>query len=277
MKLSREQLRQIADALPAPEGKFAPRFALASAPRDGLRLDRLEGPTLPRWLDAEIERVEGADRKLAAAYMMGRLSWSLAIPLSGLALSNAWIGDAKPGATAFRIRHVPWESDGETGIAPVADLWLDPSRLRFEALDDVDGIPAFRTAFEAILTPLVEAMNAYSALPRSALWRLAGDSLSAGFLAAGKQLGCAERAMSAALPMLREKGTPLFSRQTGFVEIHIPERPDVSEWFRARGGCCRYYTTEGGEYCTTCVLRDAESRDQRLIDYLRRTHVDEAA
>lgn len=277
MALSPQQLRQKADALPAPEGKFAPRFALDAPPADGLRLDRLEGPLLAQWLDEEMARVKGADRKLAAAYMMGRLSWSLTLPLSGLALLDAWIGDASPGAFAFAVRHVPWESEGETGIAPICDIWLDPARLAFASCDDDQGARRFKLAYEAVLSPLVDAMNAYSSLPRNALWRLAGDSLSAGFLNAGKELGCPERAMAVALSMLREKDTPLYAKQTGFVEIRIPERPEISEWFRARGGCCRYYTAEGGEYCTTCVLRDAESRDHRLLDYLRRTHAEAAA
>ena len=71
-------------------------------------------------------------------------------------------------------------------------------------------------------------------------------------------------------------GAPLANKQTGFIEIVVRDEADPQqvlgcEWFRARGGCCRYYTTgkSAGEYCSTCVLRPAESRDKRLHDYVR--------
>ncbi len=82
--------------------------------------------------------------------------------------------------------------------------------------------------------------------------------------------------MQAAQAILQAPGSPLHNKQTGFVEIVVrdvakPEQVVACEWFRARGGCCRYYTTEAaeGEYCTTCVLRPAESRDERLHTYLK--------
>lgn len=274
MIIPTKQLQQVVSELPKLDGIFTPRFSLGKASENWLRLDRAGEPQLNAWLDSERERVPGADRKLAAAYMMGRMAWSLALPLAGLALAGAWMTRVTPPAAALAVRLIPWEEDGKAGVAPVADFLLDSEQSEFSDLARDEAILPFRIALETLFLPLVTALHTYSSLPISALWRLAGDSLSAGFLHAGKQAACVDHAMGIALPMLREKSSPLHSRQTGFVNICIPERPDISEWFRIRGGCCRYYTAEGGEYCTTCVLRDAESRDKRLTDYLRRTHAE---
>ncbi|WP_127143961.1 ferric iron reductase [Pelagibacterium montanilacus] len=264
-------------ALADHQGPYSPRFVLAPPPADAVPIDRGMEQALSVWLDEEIERTPGADRKLAAAYTMGRISWSLALPLAGLALSGAWLIEAREGSASASVRLVTWQHEGESGVAPVFDAALSPRGARFSALPDAAGADRFRQAYEILLAPLVDSLHAASGLPRAALWRLAGDSLSAGFLEAGTEAGDPERAMTLVLPMLREKGSPLYARQTGFVRARLPERPDVCGWFRARGGCCRYYTAEGGEYCTTCVLRDPKSRKDRLIDHLRRTHPELAA
>ena len=73
--------------------------------------------------------------------------------------------------------------------------------------------------------------------------------------------------------LVGQRGSRLFSRQTGYVRVTAPENPApgepyLSEWFRMRGGCCRYYTLDGNDYCSTCVLRDAASRMSLLRDHL---------
>jgi len=274
--VSRERLAGIVAALPPRASEVTPGFALGSAPPGGLRLDR-PGAVIGAWLDREIARVEGGDSKLGAAYLIGRLGWSAARGLSGLALAGAWACELPPAALSFDLRMARWQDGDDSGIVPVADAWLDPTLARFSAAGDSPTTDAFRAAVESGFAPAIEAAHEYSGLPRAALWRLVGDSLSAAFLAQGKALGCTERAMALALPMFRQKGTRLYSQQTGFFEVTIPERPKISDWFRQRGGCCRYYTSIGGEYCSTCVLRDKPSRDARLIDHLRQTHAGEAA
>lgn len=278
MEVWRSPLQAIVAALPEADDAFAPRIQVGRAPAGTFSLAELAaGEHLHELLAAEMRSVSGADHKLAAAYLIGRLSWCLSSVLAGLALRGAWAIELTASGITPLSRQVAWEEDGESGVSNVADFVLDPDLLRFSEADQPGCDLLFQSAFEVLLAPIVDSPHRRSHLPRSALWRLVGDGLAAAFLAQGKALGCADRAMSLALGMLRRKGTPLYSKQTGFIQITVPERPHLAEWFRARGGCCRYYTSDGGEYCSTCVLRDDDSRNQRLVDYLRRTHAEQAA
>lgn len=106
------------------------------------------------------------------------------------------------------------------------------------------------------------------------MWRLVGDSVSAVFLETGRTLGCEERAMTEALVVLKQPGSPLANRQMHYFDIVIrapddPGRVLARRTFRSRGGCCRYYTSREGRLCTTCVLLDPRERDRNLEAALR--------
>jgi hypothetical protein len=228
--------------------------------------------TLVDWLEDELREVPGADSKLAAASLVGSVAWSVCRTLGYLHLAG--LGGAIGSAdVALSRRRVPWEEDGECGVATIYDTTVRHD-LSWTSFPDAADLGRTVTTVHA---PLVEATHRQSRLSKGALWRLVGDSLSGALLELGKSLGEPERAMAVARAILDDRSSPLRSRQTSFVRIEVPEIRTVTgeplaEWFRARGGCCRYYTSEGGEYCTTCVLRDPESRDARLTDYLRRIH-----
>lgn len=268
---------------PDPEhAEWASRLSLGPHPAGALPFAEIAagGPALERCLADVVHGEAGADDKLAAAYLMGHVGHGLADLLAGLWLGGAALARVPPEAVAFAPRWVPWEDDeGRERLGVVHDLALDaravtpmPEDAPSEAVAE-----AFQDLFEALHAPLVERLHARSRLSRGALWRLVGDGLTASMLewgkGQGKASGEAERAMALARGIVGRRGRPLHSRQTGFVLVTLPEGapPETAlaaDWFRARGGCCRYYTTPGGEYCTTCVLRPPQSRDARLRNHL---------
>jgi FhuF 2Fe-2S C-terminal domain len=123
---------------------------------------------------------------------------------------------------------------------------------------------------------VIIALATMTGLGPAAQWRLVGDGLSGALLEQGKALGQVPGAIALAREILSVKGTKLWAKQGDFVEIVLPG-PDVTgpararDWFRLRGGCCRFYTTEGGDYCSTCVLRDRDDQISRLRTYLGET------
>jgi hypothetical protein len=212
------------------------------------------------------------DAKTRAAYLIGDIGWAFGCGMGALHLAGG-LPDIDAAAIAAAPQWYRWEEDGESGDALRFTLRLlaDPD-AGHRPLDTAD-IRALAIAAHA---PLIEALFAKTRLGRGAMWRLVADALAAGWLAAGKRVGREAEAMQAASAIIHAPGSPLANKQTGFVEIVVrdetdPERILGCEWFRARGGCCRYYTTaeSAGEYCTTCVLRPTASRDQRLHDHLK--------
>lgn len=258
--------------LPIAEGEFSPVVTLQDGPLVGIPLDRVCDTTLDTWLAAEIASAEGANEKYAAASLIGSLSWTLSEVLGGLVLQGFNLIATPPQAIALSARQVIWDNDGESETSSVFDVILNPKPISLTLEQETGNYHGFQTLFEALHSPLVNGLHTRSHLSTAALWRIVGDSLSAVLLAHGKLLNNPERAMKLALAMLRNSGTRLYSKQTHFVRIALPERPEVAEWFRVRGGCCRYYTIPNKEYCTTCILRAPESRNARLLNYVRSKH-----
>ncbi len=223
------------------------------------------------------------DRKGQAAYAIGDVSHMLAtavVPLfvgfrmvPSLSLSALQIGfdarsikhrDGLAVERLWRIRlaHADLETDDE-GLA---------DKLGIEATPDLAGV--LRRNIETLLAPLVQALHRKSGLSCNALWRLVTDSFSQLFLDAGRRFGRVEGAKADALLVLKSSGSPLANRQMHYFDIELrsddqPERLLASVAFRARGGCCRYYTVEGGHLCATCVLQDPAERDEKLRQYLK--------
>ncbi|GLK76099.1 siderophore biosynthesis protein [Methylopila jiangsuensis] len=131
-----------------------------------------------------------------------------------------------------------------------------------------------RAALERHMAPLILRLNAYSRLPVAALWRLVGDALAYALLEAGRRLGREDQAVADALAVLKQPGSPLANKEMRFVEIALvdggtPGRELARQRFRARGGCCRYYTVGGGELCGTCVLRKPKDLHDKLGELMR--------
>lgn len=241
-------------------------------------------------LDHQRRFTPDLDRKGQGAYAIGEYSHMLASATVPLLVGFGIVPDFCADACAIGFDLQPVEHDGRTldmrnwRIALASDTFhLDAAsandgssdageraiRVDFQALCD-----RFRETVETHCAPLVEAVHRQTSLGRQALWRLVGDSVSQIFLDAGRAYDRAERARSAALRVLKAPGSPLTNRQMHFFDIAVrddrdPSREIMSMTFRARGGCCRYYTVEGGHLCTTCVLQDPATRDLKIETHLR--------
>lgn len=236
-------------------------------------LTALPHAVIEAWMVEVGRKYKDMDAKTRAAYLVGDIAWAFGLNLGALHLAGRGLPDIEAGAIAAAPQWYRWEEDGESGESLRFTLRLLRAPEAVHVPLDIDGV---RALVVAVHTPLIEALFAMTRLGRSAMWRLVADAIAAGWLSVGKRVGLEDRAMADANAIIRAPGSPLVNKQTGFIEIVVrdeaePEQIRACEWFRARGGCCRYYTTaeSAGEYCTTCVLRPAESRDQRLHDYVK--------
>lgn len=129
----------------------------------------------------------------------------------------------------------------------------------------------YRQSTENHFHDLIGRIASKTGLGRNALWRLVGDAIAARFLEAGRQLDCLEQAKATAMAILKYPGSPLNNRQLHYFDLSVLDRnhTQVSHTFRARGGCCRFYSVKEGKYCATCVLKDPIERDEQLQAAMR--------
>jgi hypothetical protein len=74
------------------------------------------------------------------------------------------------------------------------------------------------------------------------------------------------------MTVLKYPGSPLYNRQLHFFDLTLRDerQRELLTWtFRARGGCCRYYTVEDGTLCETCVLKKPADRNAELLRVMR--------
>ena len=242
-------LQQLIDYLRARSGDLPVAFAgllehmLTPAALAG-DIDRLEA-----WLDRQGIAAEGMDRKTQAAYMIGGLAWTVSIWMAAFALTGS-----RP------IRRVAFAQER---------YWWGPPDTGHEyvhypiGIEVGDGPANHRETIEEIFAPIIAAMMVTTGLSPGAQWRIVADNVALTLLHAGKTFGRAHDGQALAEEIIAEGR--LANGKTGFVEITAGS---ACESFVVRGGCCRYYTTAGGEYCTSCVLRKREDQIARYTDYL---------
>jgi hypothetical protein len=224
------------------------------------------------------------DRKGQAAYAIGEYSHMFAISAAAPFVGFGLVPDLSPHNYALRFDTRPMQHNGRivqerlprvrfvnVTVSADSQAFAGHTDVR-EIVDRATLCERLRRQVEAHFEPLVAALHEKSGLSRSALWRLVGDSLSQRFLDAGERYGRPDSAKAAALAVLKQEGSPLSNRQMHYFDIDIrddkhPERVLLSRTYRARGGCCRFYTVEGGHLCSSCVLQDAE---QRVINIERK-------
>jgi ferric iron reductase protein FhuF len=237
-------------------------------------------------LEYQATFTRGLDQKGRAAFLVANYSYTFAITAAPLFVGFALVPDFSPSNYALRFDTRPIKHDGRTveerqarvrflSAAFSTDKQSNATHPDAKTLLDRAGLRAlFRQSIEDHFRPLIERLHRKSGLSRNALWRLAGDSLAALFLDAGERFQRDVDAQADAMAILKQPGSPLNNRQMHYFDVAVrdderPERALASRTFRARGGCCRYYTAEGGKLCSTCVLKDPVERDQELMNAMR--------
>jgi hypothetical protein len=210
----------------------------------------------------------GLDAKGQAAYLIQGLGYHVTALMYALRTAGIDATRLTAADIGFKFEFYHWEEDEESGDDYRILISVDPSLL---TPLETSAIEPMRAAVATILEPIVINLFATTRLPKPALWRQAADGVVSGFLYTGRPLGCEAQAIAEGEVFLRTPGSPLTNKQSGFLTLTVEDEAtgrSLTETFRQRGGCCRYYTCDDGEYCSTCVLRPTEERDERLRNYM---------
>lgn len=235
-----------------------------------------------RMLHAQARFTPGLDRKGQAAYLMTTQALATGIIAAACLVGAGLAPRLGPDSIALKVV-IPGPEDMED---PTAYRLLFPCFATDdpELTPHPDAEPAptraalcawMRGELEAHFETVVQSLNAACGLSKGALWRLAGDSVAGQFLDVGQRLGREMAAREDALRILKHPGSPFANKEMHFFEIAFPdpkqpEKTLFTRAYRARGGCCRWYTAAPGNFCTTCVLRSDAGRRAAIEDGLRR-------
>lgn len=258
--------------LPPPDDVWEGRHGLGPHADAATTLARMiaDSSTLAALVARKQAQARGGDMRLGCAYLIGDLGWEIGRVLGGLWLLGWKVRMIEPEAVAIVLREVSWEDSGESGTSVVLDMTLDPAGMTDGGTDPAD----LARCIASLLSPLVAELARSTRLGATAQWRLVSDGLAGGLIQQGRAIGLMREAVALGRSITADSATPLRSRRLELIEITCPGQSDVTEWFRLRGGCCRYYTASGesGDYCTTCVHRDRSDQVARLSEYLTSLH-----
>lgn len=120
-------------------------------------------------------------------------------------------------------------------------------------------------------SPIVDAVAEQSGMREGPLWKVVADSICIAFLMVGKHRECEQAARDAALSIVHQRGTPLYSKRSGFHDVTVYDPNDTqtvlqTHSFRLRGGCCRIFTVDDHSYCSTCCFLKPDEQAKRLAE-----------
>lgn len=227
---------------------------------------------LGEFLAFEQSLNEGTDLRTAAALLMTDYGYILAAAAVPLFTGFGLVPDLSPASVALSYYTTEEPHDGKMQRTRRAHVRFLEEIFRQGQLDDVADGERFRVEIERHFRPVIEAIHLRARLSRAALWRLAADAIAGRFLDSGRRFGTVEVARASAMRILKVPGSPLANRQLHYFDLTVLDshQQEFSYAFRQRGGCCRFYQVEGGEYCPTCVLKDPAERDEELRLAMRR-------
>jgi FhuF 2Fe-2S C-terminal domain len=237
------------------------------------------------FLEYERSHHKHMDSKTCAALLIIDYCYVLMLATIPLLAGSGVVPDLDPEHIALRMFTDRHEHDGQSHEVRRADMRYLSTRFSTDQpaygchpdATLVSSRPAlcnqFRIAVEAHLSPLIEVLFQRSGLAYAALWRLVADAIAGRWLEVGRQLGCLERAREDAMRVVKQTGSPLNNKQLHFFDLTLHDDRDrpIGSWtFRARGGCCRFYTVANGTLCPTCVLKAPLKRNAELLDAMRK-------
>ena len=235
---------------------------------------------LEEFLDYEGSFDPGVDLKSRAAFLMSDYCYIFFMATVPLLVGRGVVPDMSPDAVSLQFYTHHGEHDGEPMTVRRAhvrllspQIFTDRDAGPFSTVTDHAGLcERFRIGVEQHFHPLVEALAKRTGFSKNAQWRLVGDAIAGRFLDVGRRFGCLTEAMASAMAIVKVQGSPLNNRQLGYFDLTLHDsalKEPFTYTFRARGGCCRYYTVEGAEKCPTCVLKSHEERDDILLQEMR--------
>ena len=214
----------------------------------------------------ELRQEPGLDAKGCGAYLVNRLGWSLGRALAAMDLSGRDMTSLDPAGIGFVTELKQDIHEGQPYV------YLD-TKVTVSPCHDGATLPAPELArlYEMLFTPMIAGVSAACTLGPGALWRLVTDGIALGYLSIGQDCGRQQPAIARAEAILKQPGTRLYARQLNFLEVTLtpdesPTGAAISDTFRERAGCCRYYTTarSEGTYCSTCIHRKDRAERLRL-------------
>ncbi len=236
-----------------------------SRPALGLRLTRDPGMIsisnavvedgLGAWLELTQECYKGTDNKSVAAYALSILAWRIGDILAGVYLIGARMPALSPADVSVAIFGRLGEPRDDIDL--LVHVSADSSGQSFDRA-------AFTQTTLALFENIVSALHLRTGLSIQAFWRIVTDGIAGGFVAHARIDGNLARAKLEAAAIL--SSPKLHNRQWQIAEVWADGR---REWFRLRGGCCRYYRMPGGRKCSACVLHSRPIQIEKLQALVR--------
>jgi ferric iron reductase protein FhuF len=234
------------------------KWAVETGPQEGngwirgVELENVEGGPFAALLTLIRERMKTHDRKIVAASFALRFGWA-----SAVAFAPYFVAARVPDV---RLENISLKFSASTLFERLAIHDLRP----FQADDPLE---ALRAVLTAQATPVVEALYAWSRLPRKVIWGQVTSSWGAQFELILRELGRAEEALGMAQTFFAADGAAFAARP----ELYVVEHRDVRRIYQCRSSCCLYYKVESGGYCASCPLITQNERVARNKQWMERT------